>query len=359
MEKKKILCLTDCLGSGGAQRQLVGLAKLLSEQNYIVNVLCYHSIPFYKEYLDRSQISNYCIPETTNVLKRILLLRNEVIKYAPDVLIAYQEVPSLIACILKLMVKTKMKLIVSERNTTQKVGRLEKLRFFLYRWSEYVVPNSFTQGNFLLKHYPNLKNKIKVITNFVDTDTFKPTNLIHNKIPIIVIVASEKKEKNFYRLVNAVALLKQRGYHFKVEWWGIANIALTTFREYVESIGLNEIITVYPPQKDIHLIYQKSDFFCLPSLFEGFPNALCEAMSCGLPVAASAICDNPCIIEDGINGFLFNPILTEDITNKLEKLLLMNQDELQKMKERNRNKAVSLFSKQSFLNKYIDIIENS
>lgn len=42
----KVLCLIDSLGSGGAQRQLVGLASLLKEREYDVLVVYYHSDHF-------------------------------------------------------------------------------------------------------------------------------------------------------------------------------------------------------------------------------------------------------------------------------------------------------------------------
>ena len=48
----KILCVIDSLGSGGAQRQLVGLADLLHGHGYEVKVVWYHADSFYKEFLD-------------------------------------------------------------------------------------------------------------------------------------------------------------------------------------------------------------------------------------------------------------------------------------------------------------------
>ena len=44
---KKILCLVDSLGYGGAQRQLSGLAILLKSKGYNVKVLSYYNIHFY------------------------------------------------------------------------------------------------------------------------------------------------------------------------------------------------------------------------------------------------------------------------------------------------------------------------
>ena len=48
---KRILCLIDSLGPGGAQRQLVGLAVFLKEQGYNVSVVCYDENSFYVDML--------------------------------------------------------------------------------------------------------------------------------------------------------------------------------------------------------------------------------------------------------------------------------------------------------------------
>jgi GalNAc-alpha-(1->4)-GalNAc-alpha-(1->3)-diNAcBac-PP-undecaprenol alpha-1,4-N-acetyl-D-galactosaminyltransferase len=57
--------------------------------------------------------------------------------------------------------------------------------------------------------------------------------------------------------------------------------------------------------------YRKADLFVLPSRYEGLPNALCEAMVCGLPVIAANCSDGLSeVLEDGVNGVLVSP---EDI----------------------------------------------
>ena len=102
--------------------------------------------------------------------------------------------------------------------------------------------------------------------------------------------------------------------------------------------------------------YQSADIFCLPSLFEGFPNVLCEAMSCGLPVICSDVCDNAQIAVNGKSGYLFDPINADNIADAIEKILSQSDVELSKIGIYNRNRAIDCFSEEKFVNKYIDII---
>ena len=99
------------------------------------------------------------------------------------------------------------------------------------------------------------------------------------------------------------------------------------------------------------------DVMCLPSLFEGFSNSLSESICCGKPVLASNISDNPIIVRDGVNGFLFNPTDVDDMANSIKKMLDLSDDERIEMGNRSRSHALSLFNLEKFTNDYVEIIE--
>lgn len=357
---KSILLFTDSLGSGGAQRQLVGLAVLLQMRGYRVKVCTYHRLDFYKSFLDDNNVANELIVGANNAQKRIFAVMKYFKKERPDWVIAYQETPSLISCIAKLF-GCKFRLIVSERNTTQSIGVNERIRFFFYRVADYIVPNSFAQGNFLTLHYPWMKIKISTITNFVDLRRFNFIPKEKRKVPLIVVAASIWPPKNTLGLVQAVKLLKERNCKFYIEWYGVTEAYseyLSECNDLIEHMGVRDCIKLLPKSKQIQEQYKRCDFFCLPSFYEGTPNVICEAMSCGRPIICSAVCDNPLYVTKDENGFLFNPMKVSSIADAIECALNVTNEEYQLLCKKSREKAECLLNENSFVEKYIKIIEN-
>ena len=357
---KKILLFTDSLGAGGAQRQLVGLAIMLKEKGYDVKVSTYYDIDFYKKQLDDAGVPNELIPGADNTKKRILAVRSYFKKEHPDWVIAYQETPSLVACTAKVL-GCNYKLMVSERNTTQVVGMNERVRFFLYRWADAIVPNSYSQEKYLAEHHPWMKRKLKTITNFVDLEHFNFVERKKRDVPEIAIAASIWESKNTLGFIDAVTDLAKKSFKFHVSWYGKTESNIEYFNKCqskIEDYGVQEYIELKEKTKQIKTVYQTADFFCLPSFYEGTPNVICEAISTGLPVACSDVCDNSIYVHEGVNGFLFNPLDTASIANAFIKMLSVDITEYDKLSARSRAIADEKLSQARFINEYIEIIES-
>ena len=118
---------------------------------------------------------------------------------------------------------------------------------------------------------------------------------------------------------------------------------------------LNNIVSLRPPTKDVLSLYRNSDVLCLPSLYEGFPNVICEAMSCGLPIICSNVCDNAFLVEDGINGILFNPKDPENIADAIIRYIECLHSDRKEVGIRNREKIMRLCSKESFVKSYMEL----
>ena len=355
----KILLFTDSLGAGGAQRQLIGLAVMLKEHGFEVKVCTYHNMDFFKSYLDENNVANELIPDAHNSMKRIWAVYQYFKQERPDWVIAYQETPSLVACAAKFL-GYDYKLIVSERNTTQVVSMNERVRFFLYRLADKIVPNSYSQERYLAEHHPWMKKKLQTIINFVDLEYFSYVEHRKSEIPEIAVAASIWPSKNTLGFIDAIRLVAENGGQFHVSWYGKSDLNIDYFNKCqrkIEDYGLGHYIDLKEKTKHIKEVYQKASFFCLPSFYEGTPNVICEAISCGLPVICSNVCDNSEYVRPGFNGFLFNPNNIEDMATKLSEAINMSMSDYTAYQKNSRDTARLKLSKERFVSSYLEIIK--
>lgn len=355
---KSVALLIDSLTQGGAQRQIIGLANLLKEHGYMVQLLTYHDIPFYAYLLDKYDIPHQTIPKAGHILARIIRVRQTLKRLHPDVVISFLDTPNILACLVRLTgIHTQV--IVSERITTQQLSFIKRIAFFLYRYANHIVPNSHSQAQFIAQHYPKLIQKVTVICNFTDINAFVPLphKVIEQGKLQIIGVGRTAKMKNIPRLIEAVAIARDKGCNIKVDWYGRMAGDIDCCLQKVKDLGLEELFRFHEPTNDIVSRYHEADLFCLPSIYEGYPNVLCEAMACGLPVICSNVCDNPDIMADGLNGFLFNPTDTQQMAEVLMRFCHLSPSQRKMMGQKSRLLAERKFGEDRFIKQYISLIE--
>jgi len=166
------------------------------------------------------------------------------------------------------------------------------------------------------------------------------------------------RQKNIPLFVNAIKKVVDKGYNIHVNWYGqdLKDDYSKECHTAVSNSHLENVFVFHAPSLTIQDEYRRADVFCLPSLYEGFPNVLCEAMSCGLPVLCSRVCDNPCIVTDGENGLLFDPFSVEEMATTIEQYINMPSESKTTMREKSREIALMMFSKDRFLQKYNSLL---
>lgn len=355
---KKIICLTESLMPGGAERQMANLAVLLKQQNYNVSVWTYYPHDFYRSLLIENNVEYKYIPEAKGKLNRLPVLYELMKQAKPDCVIAYLDTACMVTCCLKAL-GLKAKVIVSERNTTQSLTLRERLKFFLYRYADCIVPNSETQASFIKGHYPSLARKVTTITNFVDLDKFVPeSHTFKDKKLDIISVGRIMPQKNPLLLIRAIGELRADGLDISTDWYG--NVyEQDLYQEcllHVKRYGIENHFRIHDASPNIVSKYQESDAFCLTSIYEGFPNVLCEAMSCGLPIICSDVCDNPSIVKNEENAFLFKSNNIDELKAAIRTLYHYSAEKKMEMAKASRLLAEKQFSKSLFVNKYKTLI---
>lgn len=357
---KKVLLITEGLGSGGAERQICGLAALLTKYGYTCRLITYVENQFYEPYLHQNAVDYEFVPELWNKKKRVFRAAKYVQLYKADVVISYLPSVNLTMCLAKLF--STAKLIVSERNNNTCITRNDRIQFNLYRLADAIVPNSNCQGEFIRHNFPFLAKKVHPIINFVDVNRFSPSAFnVNNETLRIVTVARYTQQKNVLTYLKAVRIIKESGLKVHFDWYGDKRHNVEYYAEIENEFNkqeLSDYLTLHEPKANIEDEYRKADIFCLPSLFEGYPNVIAEAMACGLPVICSNVYENPYIVEEGINGFLFNPEDPDDIARTIKQVVALSQEERQKMGRRNRELCLKRNTEERFLSSYVELIES-
>ncbi len=365
-KSNKIILLTESLDSGGAERQLVSLAVLLKESGKDVAVWTYDSRDFYLPNLLNSDIPYYCFAEGKNKISRILTFTKKIYEVQPSVLIAYSDSPCVLSCICKLLLfgfRIDFNLIVSERNITWKISMKAKLKFSLFRFASNIVTNTYTQKSFIEKKFRNLAKKTVAISNCIDTNFFVPSLKkcdCHDEAIRLLTVGRISAQKNVKTYFCAIKKLVDEGYKIRVDWYGTIQDK-SYYKEcvgFIDENSLEKIIFFHSPVVNIREVYYNSDVLCLPSLYEGCPNVLCEAMACGLPVTCSSVSDIPLIVGSENASFLFNPKNVDSIVRSLSSLLSKDKLTLCEIGRKNRERIVLNNSKEFFLSRYLSLIES-
>lgn len=354
---KRILLLIDNMGQGGAERQLSYLAIELKRAGCDVRLIKFYSGEnFYGPDLIANGIEVETLSAGKSSLKRPFVIAKLVRQWHPDMVVAYKTGTALAACIANFF--TCFNLVVSERNTTQRLSRKERVKFFLYRFADHIVPNSFSQAELISKHFPKLMPRVTVITNMIDMDKFHPAvNHIEGEILNIITAARIAPQKNVLNYLDAIALLRDRGVRAHFHWYGHLDNK-PYFTEVVDKqkeLGLEDMIIFHGATQDIADLYRKMDIFCLPSLYEGFPNVLCEAMACGLPAIATAVCDSARILTD--TRFHADPSNPTSIADALERMITLTTKERSSIGKRNTERIFGLCSAKAFSDKYLSLLD--
>lgn len=141
--------------------------------------------------------------------------------------------------------------------------------------------------------------RCSVVPNYVDTGLMKPAAVRGaGPAPNVLFLGRLEAQKNPIALVEAMA-----GVDATLTVVGHGALRKEMERR-ASALGVRARFLGNVPHGDLPRVFAEADVFAQPSLFEGHPKALLEAMACGLPVVGA---DSPGIrevIEDGRNGLL-------------------------------------------------------
>jgi len=362
------LFVIDDLGAGGAQRQMVSLAKYLTHKGCTITFLYYHPNHFYKIELHQAGITTFFMEGKSN-RKRMFGIRKFIRKGKYNAVLAFLGTPSFF-CEMAGLGGRSWKLVVGERSANPSIlkSRAQRTKKIFHHYADCVVSNSHTNAQMIRQVVPSLKkDKLEVIYNALDLDLFTPTQgfeFLKNNQLRLVIPASYRRLKNHLRLFEAVEMLEEK---FKnkliVECYGDVeskdnqDYTYPNLKSWIKERGLEQRIILHPATSQIQQVLQHADAIGLFSIFEGLPNAICEGMACGKPIIASNVSDNPKLVES-VNGILVDATSVISIHQGLIELLSLSSTQMSEMGQRNREKALLLFNPKVNFERYYNLLTN-
>jgi glycosyltransferase involved in cell wall biosynthesis len=367
----KVTLVSENLSAGGAERQLVALARLLDAAGAEVRLLLYHEDNHFQFLLNGTTVRIIMVPKMNKAM-RVIRVRQEINKSRPDVVIAFKTIPSLV-CELARMPRRRWKLIVSERNHDYRgATRQTWTRMMLHRLADAVVCNSHAQFRFIHGSFAFLRDRLHVITNCVDLDHFASiASSTKQEAPgsqlRLLVLGRVHEQKNPLRFCQGVfQALEQIDDEIRVKWCGSnffengrPSVFSSTFLEMMEFIdrrGLEKSIQWVDSVKDVRPLFEWCDGLVLPSIHEGFPNVIGEAMACSRPVLASNVGDNEFLVKHEVNGLVFDPWDPQSIAESIVAFAKLRSETRLEMGRQGRKMAELELSESVFYDKYASLI---
>ena len=175
-----------------------------------------------------------------------------------------------------------------------------------------VICNSRMVKEEIRRHFGVAEDKLHVIYSGVDTAAFHPELRTRHRLavrerhgipmdaPVFLHVGSGFERKGIARLLAALARLPEVAHALIVG----KDKHLVRYQRLADHLGLARRVHFTGGLTDVKPCYGAADVFCLPTLYDPFPNAALEAMASGLPVVTSTRCGAAELIEPGCNGFV-------------------------------------------------------
>jgi glycosyltransferase involved in cell wall biosynthesis len=270
-----------------------------------------------------------------DIRKVAMLLKKE----NPELAFGMMHYPSSLLVAAKRLYRIKLKIIVSPRGPSVEYlryfePRLKRklfLRFlfgFFCRHADGIIVASEGMKQECIGHYHAHPDRVSVIPNSVDFDDIRnksaeETDLhISEGFQVIATSGRLEREKNFPFLLRAFSAARaEKRLKLVIIGDGSERKMLHTL---AQELGVSEDVIFTGYQKNPFRFIQRSDLFVHTCLFEGFANAIIEAMACKVPVIAVNCPYGPRdIIRHGENGFLVD---MDDEGSLVQTLLMLTGD---------------------------------
>ena len=359
MEKKKLCLVIPSLQAGGMERVMSELAGYFASREELEVHLILYGI---------SREIFYQIPDNIIItvprfkfynkwrlwftLKTIYFIRDTIKTIRPDSILSFGEYWN--SFVLLSVLGLKFPVFISDRSQPDKsLGWFHNtLRHLIYPNAEGLICQTERAKEIFLSR--NKHSNIAVIGNPIkDLKAISETTQREKNVLMVGRLIKSKHQDRLIEMFAKVSLPDWKliivGYdHLKQQ-------NLHRLKELARKLGVDQRVIFPGKQENVEAIYSRSSIFAFTSSSEGFPNAIGEAMSAGLPVVAFDCVAGPSeMITDGYNGFLVPLFDFGQFEDRL--VTLMSDETLRKKLGFHAMESIKKFSSEKICKDFYDFI---
>jgi len=348
----------------GAGRSVFELIKNLDKKKFDVNVICFKKCEY------RNKIKKFANLYELNV-NRILFSFNKIFRISQQILnrsknkkivfVSNIHYANILAFFLKLKLE-EIKIIGIERTA------ISELDLF-YSFNDYIkkkivkllIKLIYQKFDKIVANCKYVENEIKKFSS-KNTLTIHPSAFLENRqinktnnYLNILMVGRLSKEKGIDLALHALSKVKNK-FTLTIVGRGTDKKKLINLSEKYFGKNYKTIIHFVGHHQNLNQFYKKSNLFLNTSHFEGFSNAIIDAMNYGIPIIASNCPGgNTEILQNGKYGLLFKSKNHNDLKSKILKFL--NNKKLFRSKAKIAKEYIKNFSKEKSIKKYSNLFE--
>lgn len=257
-----------------------------------------------------------------NNLRRALRIRAAIMAAGPEVVVSFLDATNVLVLLATLGLGIPV--VVSERTDPRKKPTsllVRMLRQKLYRRAHALIVQTRGVGSWALQVID--ENRIKVIPNAVIREPVGSRQEASTGKSAFTVLSMGRLgvEKGFDLLLRAFARCTNKHPNWRLRIIG-EGPERSRLAALARQLGIMNKVRIDSITKDPAEALREGDLFVLSSRYEGFPNALLEAMAAGLPVISCDCQSGPSeIIRDGIDGVLVPPEDVNSLAAAMDRLM--------------------------------------
>ncbi len=350
-----IIIFSKKLVKGGAEKQALTLAKLLSTNNQDVVIVIWKKNkvdPRHLDFINENSLKYYGLEG--NLLQKSIRFNKILKKEKASIILAYLTLANFISGVTRLFY-----------NDIITIGgiRTEKLPFIKMVFEKFVhnqLNNATIFNNYSARDKFEIRGfkteKVFVIHNAITIPTYIEPSRNNDEVTIIT-VARYVEAKDFRTSLLAFAKLVGNGVDQKLKFLLVGYGPLeSSIRSFIRLYNLSDKVKLIINPANVNDYYRAADIYLSTSLYEGLSNSLMEAMVAGLPIIATDVGDNRYLVKDNFNGYLVGLKDVDEIVGKLE-LLVRSKAIRNEFGINSRSLIESEFNEDKLLANYLNLID--